>query len=112
MNRHRNGNDLRVHVPMNRPFKEAKRALLDVFERRYITDLMREHRGNLSAASRASNLSRRHLRDLMRRYGLYRGPNQAYPGSAPVTAEGVTAEQSAENRSAVMPPGAVRIMVM
>jgi DNA-binding NtrC family response regulator len=54
------------------PFKEAKRTLLDVFERHYVAILLEHHDGNLSAASRASGLSRKHLRALLRRYDLYR----------------------------------------
>lgn len=56
------------------PYKKAKRMLLDSFERLYFAELMRKHDGNLSAASRQAELSRRHLRSLLRRYDLYTPP--------------------------------------
>ena len=52
------------------PFKEAKRQLIAPFERRYIRMLYESHGANLSAASRASGVTRRHLRTLYRRYGF------------------------------------------
>jgi hypothetical protein len=56
------------------PFKQAKNALVDQFERAYVVDLMQRHGGNLSAASRESGLSRRHLRDLLKKFDMYDGP--------------------------------------
>jgi DNA-binding NtrC family response regulator len=58
------------------PFKDAKHGMLDGFERAYIVTLLERHGGNLSAASRESGLSRRHLRDLARRFGVYRLPTE------------------------------------
>ena len=53
------------------PFKDVKREILDEFERRYLLNLLERHDCNLSAAERASGLSRRHLRALIRKHGLY-----------------------------------------
>lgn len=52
-------------------FKDAKREVVDEFERRYLDHLIERHAGNLSAAERASGLSRKHLRELMRKHGFY-----------------------------------------
>jgi len=52
------------------PFKEAKGQLVEVFEREYIVDLMRRHKMNLSSAAREAQIDRKHLRELLRKYGL------------------------------------------
>lgn len=52
------------------PFKEAKGQLVELFEREYIEELMRKHKMNLSAAAREAQIDRKHLRELIRKYGL------------------------------------------
>jgi len=52
------------------PFKEAKGQLVETFEREYIVDLMKRHKMNLSAAAREAQIDRKHLRELIRKYGL------------------------------------------
>jgi two-component system, NtrC family, nitrogen regulation response regulator GlnG len=52
------------------PFKEAKNQLVEAFEREYIADLVGRHASNLSAAAREAQMDRKHLRELMRKYGL------------------------------------------
>ena len=52
------------------PFKEAKGQLVELFEREYIEDLMQRHKMNLSAAAREAQIDRKHLRELIRKYGL------------------------------------------
>jgi DNA-binding NtrC family response regulator len=52
------------------PFKEAKGQLVEMFEREYIVELMRRHKMNLSAAAREAQIDRKHLRELIRKYGL------------------------------------------
>lgn len=51
-------------------FKEAKGEVVARFERAYLEKLLEAHRGNLSQASRAAGLDRKHLRDLLRKHGL------------------------------------------
>jgi DNA-binding NtrC family response regulator len=51
-------------------FHEAKARMIERFERGYLMELMHQHEGNLSAASRASGLVRHHLRKLLRRHGI------------------------------------------
>jgi len=52
------------------PYAEAKALLLHELERRYIADVLAREDGNLSAASRASGIDRKHLRTLARKHGL------------------------------------------
>jgi len=52
------------------PFKEAKAQVVDGFERAYIEALLKRHEGNLSAAARAAEIDRKHLRELLRKHGL------------------------------------------
>jgi len=59
-----------VRIRTDVPFKEAKREIVEPFERAYLIELLEAHGMNLSACSRTSGLSRKHLRQLMRKYGL------------------------------------------
>jgi DNA-binding NtrC family response regulator len=52
------------------PFKQAKAQVVDAFERAYIDALLKRHGGNLSAAARAAEIDRKHLRELLRKHGL------------------------------------------
>ena len=59
-------------VDVAQPFAEARDLVLAEFERRYVEQLLRVHRGNVSAAARASGIDRTYLHRLMRRHGLVR----------------------------------------
>lgn len=52
-------------------FKDAKREIVDQFERRYLDTLLDRTAGNLSAAERTSGLSRKYLRELIRKHGMF-----------------------------------------
>ena len=52
------------------PFAEAKQAVVDVFELRYLRDVLVRCDGNISAAARIVGLDRKHLRSLLKRHGL------------------------------------------
>ena len=52
------------------PFKQAKAAALDHFEKQYLDALIRACKGNLSRAARSAELDRGHLRTLLRKHGL------------------------------------------
>jgi DNA-binding NtrC family response regulator len=57
-------------IDVDLPFKEAKARIIDGFEREYIATLLKRHGGNLSAAARAAEIDRKHLRELLRKHGL------------------------------------------
>jgi DNA-binding NtrC family response regulator len=57
-------------VAYDLPFKQAKAQIVDQFERAYLERLMDHHHHNLSAAARAADLDRKHLRELLRKHGL------------------------------------------
>ena len=59
-----------VQVSTHVPFKTAKKELLFLFEREYLTLLLRRHGRNVSAASRAAGLSRKNLRELLYKHGM------------------------------------------
>ncbi len=52
------------------PFKDAKRSVIDSFEREYLELLVSRTGENLSRASIMSGLDRHHLRELLRKHGL------------------------------------------
>ncbi len=52
-------------------FAEAKDRAIDRFEKAYLALLMRSCKGNLSAAARKADVARHHLRDLLKKRGLY-----------------------------------------
>jgi len=52
------------------PFKEAKRTLIDEFERDYLQRLLARTNGNLSRAAAIAGIERHYLRDLFRKHGL------------------------------------------
>lgn len=51
-------------------FKDAKKRVVAEFEAAYLKALLETHAGNVSRAARASGLTRFHLRELAKRYGL------------------------------------------
>ena len=51
-------------------FKDAKRSVVDEFEKRYLEALLSRVGDNLSRASAVSGVERHHLRDLLRKHGL------------------------------------------
>ncbi|MEM9692666.1 MAG: sigma 54-interacting transcriptional regulator [Myxococcota bacterium] len=57
-----------VAQPM--PFKEAKRRVLEDFERAYLEALLRRFDGNHTRAAAAAEMSRKHLHDLVKRLQL------------------------------------------
>jgi len=52
------------------PFADAKQAVVDAFERRYLRDVFDRCDGNISAAAREADLDRKHLRALLVRHGI------------------------------------------
>jgi DNA-binding NtrC family response regulator len=52
------------------PFKEAKQKVLDAFEAAYLKALLDKHGGNITRSAQAAGLTRYHLRELAKRYGI------------------------------------------
>ncbi len=52
------------------PFKEAKQKVLDTFEAGYLKVLLDKHGGNITRSAQAAGLTRYHLRELAKRYGV------------------------------------------
>lgn len=52
------------------PFKEAKRSLIDEFEKDYLQRLLNRTGDNLSRAAALAGIERHYLRDLFRKHGL------------------------------------------
>ena len=56
----------------SKPFHDAKRAVVDQFERTYLQTALHRSRGNITRAARASGKPRRVFFELMRKHGLAR----------------------------------------
>jgi DNA-binding NtrC family response regulator len=52
------------------PFKEAKAALVESFERDYLTALLARHRGNISRAAAEAGIDRNYIHRLVKKYNL------------------------------------------
>ena len=61
------------------PFKEAKRRLVDEFDRRYLTALLEAHDWNIAQAARAAGLDRMSIYKAMQRLDLQRGGSTPSP---------------------------------
>ncbi|MBF0105197.1 MAG: sigma 54-interacting transcriptional regulator [Deltaproteobacteria bacterium] len=57
-------------VEMDKPFKEAKQAVVESFEKEYLQELLERNKGNVSRASREAKIDRKHLRNLLIKYGI------------------------------------------
>ena len=55
-----------------RTYKDARDAVMADFEQGYVTALLKEHNGNVSAAARAAGIHRNILHRMMARYGISR----------------------------------------
>ncbi|MCB9593646.1 MAG: sigma 54-dependent Fis family transcriptional regulator [Sandaracinaceae bacterium] len=55
------------------PFKDAKTRVLDEFEAAYITKLLEKHDENVTRSAKAAGLTRYHLRELAKKYGIRGG---------------------------------------
>jgi DNA-binding NtrC family response regulator len=56
-----------------RPYNEAKRDLVEGFEREYIEDALRRSGGNIAEAARQSCKPRRVFFEMMRKHGIKAG---------------------------------------
>ena len=63
-------------VEENVPFKEAKQAILDEFEAAYLKSLLDKNAGNITRSAKAAGLTRYHLRELAKKYGVRDGDDE------------------------------------
>ena len=61
----------RTALDLSGTFAPAKERAIERFEAAYLAALMKRCGGNLSPASREADLARHHLRDLLKKRGLY-----------------------------------------
>ncbi|MGE3766896.1 MAG: sigma 54-interacting transcriptional regulator [Kofleriaceae bacterium] len=59
-----------VPVDVSVPFKNAKQTVISEFEKRYISRLLAQHDGNISAAARAAGIDRMSIHKMLHRLGL------------------------------------------
>jgi DNA-binding NtrC family response regulator len=59
-----------VPVDVTVPFKDAKQNVISEFEKRYISRLLAQHDGNISAAARAAGIDRMSIHKMLHRLGL------------------------------------------
>ena len=57
-------------VPTNLPFRDAKRAIVDSFERSYLIQALRAHGGNISRTAESIGMVRQSLQQKIRELGL------------------------------------------
>lgn len=57
-------------IDASRPFREAKREVVEAFERAYLRDLLRRQAGNVTVAAQRSGMLRSALQRLLRKYAL------------------------------------------
>ncbi|MBN1103752.1 MAG: sigma-54-dependent Fis family transcriptional regulator [Deltaproteobacteria bacterium] len=53
------------------PYREAKRQVLDTFNREFLSCLLAENQGNVTHAARKCGLERQAFQQLLRRYGIH-----------------------------------------
>jgi transcriptional regulator with GAF, ATPase, and Fis domain len=60
----------KMKIDTSLPFKEAKQKIVEIFERDYLDELLRRNNYNVSRASREAKIDRKHLRNLLKKYGI------------------------------------------
>jgi DNA-binding NtrC family response regulator len=74
-----------AEVRADRRFRDAKRIVVDAFERAYLSDLLKRHGGNVTAAAEHSGMLRSALQRLLRKHDIRSSSFRASPpvGSPP-----------------------------
>jgi DNA-binding NtrC family response regulator len=63
---------VRMAFDASLPFKDAKQQVVESFEKEYLQDLLEKNKRNVSRAAREAKIDRKHLRNLLIKYGLIR----------------------------------------
>jgi DNA-binding NtrC family response regulator len=69
----------RTLAPLELPFKVAKAKLVEQFEREYLTAVLAQFMGNITAAASAAEIDRVHFLRLLDRYGLRKSRRDPSP---------------------------------
>lgn len=64
---------VKTDVDTSLPFKEAKQKVVESFEKDYLEDLLHRNQNNVSRAAREAKIDRKHLRNLLIKYGIIEG---------------------------------------
>jgi transcriptional regulator with GAF, ATPase, and Fis domain len=67
------GGNAEQFVEQGLPFKDAKQRVLDAFEAAYLKALLDKNGNNVTRSAQAAGLTRYHLRELAKRYGIRGG---------------------------------------
>ena len=62
--------EAQVEYYLDLPFKGAKERLIEDLERRYITEVLRNFKGNISRSAEHSGIARRSLHRLLSKYQM------------------------------------------
>jgi len=62
-----------LNLEEGRSFKDAKAMLIEAFEKQYLKSLLDETSGNISRAASMAKMDRKHLRELLKKNGLWDG---------------------------------------
>ncbi len=57
-------------IDLGLPFKEAKQKIVETFERDYLASLLRRNNYNISKTAREAGIDRKHIRNLLKKYGI------------------------------------------
>jgi len=60
-------------IPLDLPFEEAKERWIELFERRYLRELLERTGGNISQAARMAGVNRKTIHRLLKKHGLHKG---------------------------------------
>jgi transcriptional regulator of acetoin/glycerol metabolism len=81
---------LSVPIDVSVPFKLAKQGVVNEFEKRYISRLLEQHGGNISAAARAAGIDRMSIHKMLHRLGLANPGRDDEPGGPGVPVPGAS----------------------
>jgi DNA-binding NtrC family response regulator len=73
-------------------FREAKREVVEAFERAYLRDLLERHGGNVTSAAQRAKMLRSALQRLLRKYGLRSADFRSHRREAAGERDRITAE--------------------
>jgi len=79
---------LNVPIDVSVPFKLAKQGVVNEFEKRYISRLLEQHGGNISAAARAAGIDRMSIHKMLHRLGLANPGRDDEGGAGPAPVGG------------------------